>query len=210
MSAMNTFETKPERFFNNTFEVGRREDFEVNDHYCYFDYSHEEILGAVLCGREVAVGTLVADHELSDGVDGPRIELREAAVIVDPRIGVWIVAKMFDGFDFEAWDRAKSFRDDVLAELDSEAIQGGIPLWVAAVVLGAERDGLVIPDAHLDVVFGEDEVTRVYEKLSAQHRSDEEVASELCRRLLEISVFMDAKDASDLREIPSWLDERLG
>lgn len=205
MSTMDTFETKQDKFFNDKFEVGRREYFEVNDSYCFFDYSHEELLGAVLCGREVAVGTLVVDREI-EGTEGVRIESSEAAMIADPKVGVWIVSKMFDGFDFEEWDRAKAFRDDVIAEL---GVGSEVPLWLAAVVLGAERKGLVVPDAYQEVVFGEDEVPHVYERLCAQHSPDENAASALCHQLLEIAVFVDAKDANDIREIPSWLDERL-
>ncbi len=209
MSEMNTNQSREEKFFHDTFEIGRREDFEVNDEYCYFDYSHEELLGAVLCGQEVAVGTLVTEHEVTGG-DGMQFEMREAAAIVDPKIGVWIVAKMFNGFDFEAWERAKSFRDGVLAKLGTESTEGGVPIWIAALVLGAKREALIFPDAYANVVFGEDEITQVYDRLCAQHGSDPVVAADLCHRLLEVSDFVDAKDASDMREIPSWLAERLG
>jgi hypothetical protein len=206
MSEMNTNQSQAEKFFNNTFEIGRREAFEVNDEYCYFDYSHEELLAAVLCGREVAVGTLVTEHEVA----GAELlfQMREAAAIVDPKIGVWIVAKMFDGFDFEEWDRTNSYRDDILAELEVESTDGELPIWIAALVLGVKREDLIIPEAYADVVFGEDEVTQVYDRLSAQHRPDAEAAT-VCRGLLEIADFIDAKDASDIREIPSWLDECL-
>lgn len=205
MNEMTTNQAPAEKFFNNMFEIGRREAFEVSEDYCYFDYSHEELLAAVLCGQEVAVGTLVTEHEVPGGES--MFQNREAAAIVDPKIGVWIVAKMFDGFDFEEWERTTTYRDDILAELEVEST-GEIPIWIAALVLGAKRDALIIPDAYADVVFGEDEVTQVYDRLSAQRRPDAEAAA-ICSGLLEIADFIDAKDASDIREIPSWLGERL-
>lgn len=197
------FEVPPKnnRQFMDLYYTGDLEDFEVTSSYSYFDYSHEELLAAVSCGQQIAVGTIVTDLACTREGD-----YSEDAIWLDPKHGGCVIARMFNGFDVQSWEAAVEVANALRSAL--REFMENPPLRVVGLVLGAKRDDLLVPNRLRDLILGEDDV-KDFGKCLAERFPAHPDAELLCRRIVEVAGFVDSKEPHEIREIPSWLAQEL-